>query len=189
MVCGAGLAPTQNAYLDPGAVARVGRSETGDSSERGTSMRFKFDPNSIYAGRLDRVSKRPVENLLPDAVLLRLEFLIFRISENRLSTRGQIACRDIMLWPGMGEDRGVLRMAKALGLDQAYSAATWLATEPRWRWITICFGDPSPIDQRQPFRGDPRFRTRGGRAPARESAASDRPSLGDRPEGGLGPGS
>ena len=45
-------------------------------------MRFKFDPNSRYAGRLDRVApKRPIENQTAGAMLLRLEFLIFRVSE------------------------------------------------------------------------------------------------------------
>ena len=81
-------------------------------------MRFKFDPNCTYAGRLDRVSKRPIENQFAAAVLLRLEFLIFRIYEAQIMTRGQIACRDIMLWPGMAKDPGVLRMAKALGLHE-----------------------------------------------------------------------
>jgi hypothetical protein len=114
-------------------------------------MRFKFDPNCTYAGRLHRVSKRPTENQFADAVLLRLEFLIFRICERRLSTRGQIACRDIMLWPGMGKDPGVLRMANALRIEDAYSTKAWLSAAALPCWIKIHFGDPSPIDQRQPF--------------------------------------
>jgi hypothetical protein len=70
-------------------------------------MRFKFDPQSRYAGRLDRVSKWPIENQVAGATLLRLEFLIFRICQNKLSTRGQVASRDIVLWPAMdhGPDR------------------------------------------------------------------------------------
>lgn len=114
-------------------------------------MRFKFDPNCTYAGRLDRVSKRPIENQFADTVLLRLEFLIFRSYERSLSTRGQIACRDIMLWPGMAKDPGVLRMANALRIEDAYSAEAWLAAPDRRSWITLRFGDPSPLDQRQPF--------------------------------------
>jgi hypothetical protein len=114
-------------------------------------MRFKFDPNSTYAGRLDRISKRPIENQQADAMLLRLEFLIFRVNDGRLSTRGQIACRDIMLWHGMEKDPGVTRMADALGIVDAYSASTWLAAGDRRFWIMIRFGNPSEIDQRQPF--------------------------------------
>jgi hypothetical protein len=114
-------------------------------------MRFKFDPESVYAGRLESVSKRPIENELAAATLVRLEFLIFRISDGRLSTRGLVASRDIILWPMMEEDAGVFRMAKALCIEDAYSGAEWLAAADRRRWITIRFGNPSPADQRQPF--------------------------------------
>jgi hypothetical protein len=114
-------------------------------------MRFKCDPESRCAGRLDRVSKRPIENQFVGAKLLRLEFLIFRICENKLSTRGQVASRDIMLWPAMEHDAGIARIAEALAIEDAFSATVWLEAASRRRWITFRFGNPSPIDQRQPF--------------------------------------
>jgi Bacterial regulatory helix-turn-helix protein, lysR family len=119
--------------------------------KKGPTMRFKFDPRSTYAGRLDWVSTRPIENQVAGAALLRLEFLIFRISEGKLSTSGQIASRDIVLWPAMEKDAGVARLAEALVIEDAYSATAWLVAASRRAWMTIRFGDPSTVDQRQPF--------------------------------------
>jgi hypothetical protein len=114
-------------------------------------MRFKFDPNATYAGRLLRVSRRPIENRDERVILLRLEFLIFRINETWLQTKGQIACRDVVLAPDLQEDSGIHRLADPLKVTPALSVRAWLNAPGRRPWMTIRFGDPSATDQRQPF--------------------------------------
>ncbi len=114
-------------------------------------MRSKFDPGATYAGRLQRVSQRPIEKRDSPVSLLRLEFLIFRIDGSRLETKGQIASRDLILWPGMEGDSGIQRLADALRVRPALSVQAWVDAAGRRPWMTIQFREPSSADQRQPF--------------------------------------
>jgi hypothetical protein len=128
--------------------------------------RNRFEPGRRYPARLFAVQRKPLEN--ERYVLLRLEFELF--SERRderpvgtgkgevaaareLVSTGKIACRDIVLGPGVdpAADAGLAYYVAALGVKQPQQVESWLGLRRGDRWVEIVFGAVESADFRNPF--------------------------------------
>ena len=100
-----------------------------------------------YPARLLTAKKRPIENQNGAISLVRLEFEIFQVFERgrQLRSTGQIACRDLVLWPGAADDFGVAPFAMALSVRDVCNPAAWSARAKQNAWVEIVFG---PLDDR-----------------------------------------
>lgn len=116
--------------------------------------RSRFRPDQLYAGRLLRVCSRPIENRSKSICLLRLEFEMFQILEDRcrLVSHGKLACRDLVLVPGVEQDDGVAPFASALGIHQPERFSSWVGLPERKPWVKVVFGQVDPVDDRNVFR-------------------------------------
>jgi len=127
--------------------------------------RFFFSPEDEYVGKLIAVTKRPIENSDDNVWLLRLEFEIFRLSdenpqESFLLPAGGVASRDIVVTPDAPADDGLMQYAECLRVRRPDILQNWYKLERlvqsksrrAERWIRIRFGPPdTEIDFRQPF--------------------------------------
>lgn len=118
--------------------------------------RYKFTEGKTYAGRLQGVRERPIENSRSSGFrLLRLEFEIFEILEHQrtFSSTGKIACRDLVVGPGVDatRDASLAAYASALRLGDASRVSRWLDLPGSPIWVTITFGKVGPFDLRNSF--------------------------------------
>jgi hypothetical protein len=119
--------------------------------------RHQFDTNVVFAGRLDDVIRRPLENDPSIAIsLLRLEFEVFhRIDGKLLRSNNKFACRELIIGRALPAncDSSVSTYAAALSVDRRKvdSPEGWLALTQSKPWIEIRFGPTSNVDYRQPF--------------------------------------
>jgi hypothetical protein len=112
--------------------------------------RILFQTTQDYNGRLSKVFERHIENSA-SVKLLRLEFEVFLIITpgKEMHYRGK-ACRDLLV--GLpNPDDGLTRYARCLGIKDESDPHEWLAAPNQMRWVTIWFGDPLDMDNRQPF--------------------------------------
>lgn len=116
--------------------------------------RARFITQKKLAGRLIAISRRPIENLDPKISLLRLEFEIFWIVPNakELRSLGKIACRDVVITPGVEMDRGVSAYVQGLGVPKPYERGDWENRVTQRPWIRFEFDTPNPEDERNPFK-------------------------------------
>jgi len=100
--------------------------------------------------------ERPIENDTLGLLLLRLEFEVFLILEeqHRLSSLGKLACRDIVLAPGVDpETDGMLAWyATALDVSSPYKLRNWRQRTQDPAWVKIVFAELDGKDYRNPFK-------------------------------------
>jgi hypothetical protein len=119
--------------------------------------RNQFKTDTTYAGRLNDVVIRPIENSPNRGVkLLRIEFEVFDVLNTKtLRSFQKYACREIVIGNAVQplRDANVLAYSRALGLkdDQVEDADAWVALKNNRPWISIEFGPVSDVDYRQPF--------------------------------------
>lgn len=116
--------------------------------------REQFSTEREYAGRLLSVQRRPIENLNHKICLLRLEFEVFLIDQAKRKVRslGKIACRDVVVTPGVGKDEGVAAYVQGLRVTQPDTPEGWEKCVSQRTWIKIVFDSPSSADERNPFK-------------------------------------
>lgn len=115
-------------------------------------MRYKFETENPYYAKLVSVTGRPIENQ-NHVTLLRLTFLIYIKLPNQqaLQSMGHVACRDLVIHPGVENDLGVRRYTDALSVENIRELLEWRSAKLEGQWVTILFGNASKADQRQPF--------------------------------------
>jgi hypothetical protein len=129
--------------------------------------RNQFETNLDYAGRLNKVVRRPIENSLDCGfALLRLEFEIFQQLDGRiLRSFSRYACREFVIGNRVrgSQDANILAYAQSLSISgQAIdSPGSWESLQAIRPWIKIKFGPVSQIDYRQPFEEIGRFDSTG----------------------------
>jgi hypothetical protein len=118
--------------------------------------RHAFKQDLPHAGRLLNIVRRPVENKNRSIAVLRIEFEIFHCDavNRELHSDGEIASRDLIIGPGVASDRGVLRIASALGITEAEAAspAAWIGCLRAETWVGIVFGSADEADSRNEFQ-------------------------------------
>lgn len=135
--------------------------------------RFRFSTVGSYAAKLNDVIKRPIENSSSGGVsLLRLDFEIFEMLHgNILRSYRRFACREFVIGRAVQacNDANILAYAQALSLQSngIDSLEDWENLRERRPWISIQFGELSPIDHRQPFAKIGSFSPLDYRIPAR----------------------
>lgn len=117
--------------------------------------RYKFREGKTYAGRLQGVRERPIENSRVSGVhLLRLEFEVFEQIEPKLllSSTGKIACRDIVVGRGVEptRDSSVMAYVHAVRIRFPAKVKDWLRLNGKTVWVNIVFGAKGP-DLRNSF--------------------------------------
>jgi hypothetical protein len=118
--------------------------------------RYAYKIGVAYPARLLAADTRPIENgKNSNLALVRLEFEIFQVLERdrELRSTGQIACRDLVLWPGAADDFGVVPFARALGVGDLCKPVAWSARAAEGAWIEIVFGEADEHDGRNRFAG------------------------------------
>ncbi|MDC0288259.1 hypothetical protein OAL01_02320 [Rubripirellula sp.] len=119
--------------------------------------RFRFETDKYYAAELRKVTQRPIENYpTRDKIhLLRLEFEIFRIIEEKmvLSARGLLASRDIVIGTlfDLKKDSGLAQYCEVLGLREYHRLSDWKALENQGKWIKVWFGSLEEETDRNKF--------------------------------------
>lgn len=128
--------------------------------------RYRFREGIKYAGRLLRVTSRPIENSAASKLaLLRLEFEIFTLDtpSSTLKSTGAIACRDLVVGPSvpLTQDSSLIAYANALAIGKPEDSREWLQLKPRSHWLQITFGAVDPIDLRNAFGSIGKFTIQG----------------------------
>jgi hypothetical protein len=115
--------------------------------------RYRFRRGRQYAARVHQIRERPIENSSTSGFhLLRLEFEVFEIDDNRgtLRATGKIACRDLVIGPGVDPtlDSSIAAYVMALRVRSPYGLAQWLARSKQSVWAAVVFGDLQDPDLR-----------------------------------------
>lgn len=126
-------------------------------------MRNQFDSQRWYVGNLVKVEKRPIENR-PTAgnyMVIRLDFEIYIVYEHdkRIHSRGELACRDIIIGADIDprKDSGLSVYAGALEVEDVSSFSSWEDRVGKV-WIRLKFGGQrEPETGRNPFELLERF--------------------------------
>lgn len=128
--------------------------------------RYHFDTTRDYAAKLLRVVDRPIENKTsPEVSLIRLEFAIYWVVERHvLESRGEIACRDIVVSRALPivRDAGLTAYATALCVPgDAGKTSNWRNLAVSDRWIALRFGKAESAGERNAFEKIARFDPKG----------------------------
>src|SRR5579864_5042619 len=125
--------------------------------------RNTFKEKTEYVGRLKSVTERPIENRNREIRLLRLEFEIYDLFQDRrlAQSTGKIACRDLVIFPDAQNDDGVGPYASALGIRHAERADEWTEAEASAPWVKVVFGPMDEADNRNPFESIFQFDPKG----------------------------
>lgn len=141
--------------------------------------RYKFQLGKTYAGRLIRVTKRPLENDEDAQIwLLRLEFEIFQIDQSAqvLHALDWVASRDVVIGPGLrkANTTRVKEYARILKIKDVRDVAAWvqagLGGVRSRTWSAIVFGPMDDTDFRNPFLSIQPFDVRGYQIRSRGNA-------------------
>jgi hypothetical protein len=119
--------------------------------------RNRFREGVKYAGRLLRVTPRPIENSPASKLtLLRLEFEIFALDppNKALHATGAIACRDLVVGQSVPvtKDSSLMAYANAFKIQEPGESKLWLQLKPQGHWLQIVFGPVDPSDLRNAFQ-------------------------------------